>query len=142
MFLALNCFPVSESATRSACIMASASDVRAILSLPQSTPASSSSAPKKAPAPRKPEGISRELYSLIGDSAPSLVAQYARPKFKPKLDLNKGKSRWYGLSPQRGFRLTVLQDVEDIHESSPEGFFEAGPLGEKWLRGKGGRCIS
>lgn len=74
--------------------MATASDVRAILSLPQSTSVSSSSAAKKASAPRKPEGISRELYSLIGDSAPSLVAQYARPKFKPKLDLNKGKSRW------------------------------------------------
>ncbi|KAF9513258.1 hypothetical protein BS47DRAFT_1317687 [Hydnum rufescens UP504] len=74
--------------------MASASDVRAILSLPANTPGPSQPRKSTATASRKPEGISRELYSLIGDSAPTLVAQYARPKFKPKLDLGKSRARW------------------------------------------------
>lgn len=77
--------------------MATASDLRAILSLPQQTPgASGSSKPSKAKGSnaKKPEGISRELYSLIGDSAPAVVAQYARPKFKPKLDIAKNRSKW------------------------------------------------
>ncbi|KAF8339079.1 uncharacterized protein EI90DRAFT_3279490 [Cantharellus anzutake] len=67
--------------------MASASDVRAILQLPPTFAGPSQLKKPSAPGPRKPEGISRELYSLIGDSAPTLVAQYSRPKFKPKLDL-------------------------------------------------------
>ncbi|KAF8311157.1 hypothetical protein DL93DRAFT_2083603 [Clavulina sp. PMI_390] len=75
--------------------MASSSDLRAIFSLPQSTPgASTSTTVKKAPGARKPEGISRELYSLIGDSAPSLVAQYAQPKYKPKLKFAKDSPTW------------------------------------------------
>lgn len=74
--------------------MASASDVRAILSLPASAPGTSQPRKPTATASRKPDGISRELYSLIGDSAPTLVAQYARPKFKPKLDLGRSKARW------------------------------------------------
>ena len=79
--------------------MASSSEVRAILSLPPPT-AGGPSAPRKShgtlPGKGKPDGISRELYSLIGNSAPTLVAQYARPKFKPKLGaLGKARgSKW------------------------------------------------
>ena len=76
---------------------ASAADVRSILSLPSSstqTPAQ----PKKAAASlsRKPSGISRELYSLIGPSAPTLVAQVAKPRLKQKPNLGGGgSSKWY-----------------------------------------------
>ncbi len=76
---------------------ASAADVRSILSLPSSstpTPAQ----PKKAATPlsRKPSGISRELYSLIGPSAPTLVAQVAKPRLKQKPNLGSGgSSKWY-----------------------------------------------
>ncbi|KAF8592184.1 hypothetical protein K439DRAFT_1400961 [Ramaria rubella] len=73
---------------------ASGADIRDILSLPgpSSTPAAPS---RKVPKPQKPEGISRELYSLIGDNAPSLAAvQRAKPKLKQKPDLGHGKVRW------------------------------------------------
>jgi DNA methyltransferase 1-associated protein 1 len=77
--------------------MASAADLRDILSLPQhsGTPVASGSGKPKVGTTRKPEGISRELYSLIGDSAPTLVAQYARPKFKQKPDFGKGRVKWW-----------------------------------------------
>jgi len=54
--------------------------------------------PKKAATPlsRKPSGISRELYSLIGPSAPTLVAQVAKPRLKQKPNLGSGgSSKWY-----------------------------------------------
>ncbi|KAF8897712.1 hypothetical protein BD779DRAFT_1492188 [Infundibulicybe gibba] len=78
--------------------MASAADVRSILSIPEhnSTPG----APRTAGKPtvqstRKPEGISRELYSLIGPSAPSLAAQLAKPRLKQKPNLSgSGKVKW------------------------------------------------
>jgi hypothetical protein len=71
---------------------ASAADVRSILSLPTAQPQ-----PKKTAAPlaRKPSGISRELYSLIGPSAPTLVAQVAKPRLKQKPNLGGGGStKW------------------------------------------------
>jgi DNA methyltransferase 1-associated protein 1 len=75
---------------------ASAADVRSILSLPSSsTPAPAQ--PKKASAPltRKPSGISRELYSLIGPAAPTLVAQVAKPRLKQKPNFGGGgSSKW------------------------------------------------
>jgi hypothetical protein len=79
---------------------ASAADVRSILSLP-SPSTQPQQQPKKAPAPlaRKPSGISRELYSLIGPSAPTLVAQVAKPRLKQKPNLGSGGStKWYVLS--------------------------------------------
>ena len=84
---------------------ASAADVRSILSLPSpSTPAPAQ--PKKATAPlaRKPSGISRELYSLIGPSAPTLVAQVAKPRLKQKPNLGSGGStKWCGFFKRLGF---------------------------------------
>jgi DNA methyltransferase 1-associated protein 1 len=76
---------------------ASAADVRSILSLPSSS-TSTPAQPKKAATPlsRKPSGISRELYSLIGPSAPTLVAQVAKPRLKQKPNLGSGgSSKWY-----------------------------------------------
>lgn len=78
---------------------ASAADVRSILSLPG--PSSTPTQPKKPPATsaRKPEGISRELYSLIGPSAPSLAAQLAKPRLKQKPNFGgAGKVKWYAVS--------------------------------------------
>ncbi|KAF5359043.1 hypothetical protein D9758_004758 [Tetrapyrgos nigripes] len=74
---------------------ASAADVRSALSIP--TPVAGPSQLKKHPSQssRKPEGISRELYSLIGPSAPSLAAQLAKPRLKQKPNLGGGgKVKW------------------------------------------------
>jgi len=78
---------------------ASAADIRSALSIPEASATAGPSQPKK-PAPtntRKPEGISRELYSLIGPSAPSLAAQLIKPRLKQKPNFGGGvsKTRWY-----------------------------------------------
>jgi DNA methyltransferase 1-associated protein 1 len=71
----------------------SSSDVRAILNLPQAGQAGPSQPPRRSVPVKKPEGISRELYALIGDNAPSLAEAQAslaafkyreRPKLKSK----------------------------------------------------------
>ena len=78
---------------------ASAADVRSILSLPNpSTPGPSQlkRTPSTAEKTRKPEGISRELYSLIGPSAPTLSAPLAKPRLKQKPNLGGGgRVRWW-----------------------------------------------
>ena len=89
---------------------ASGADIRDILSLPgpSSTPAAAAS--RKLPKAQKPEGISRELYSLIGDHAPSLAAvQRAKPKLKQKPDLGRGKVRWWV-----GFRFSYGALIERV----------------------------
>lgn len=73
--------------------MATAADVRDILNLPQNT-SGTKNVTKKVPPTRKETGITRELYQLIGDSAPTLVAQYARPKLKAKPELGRPKIKW------------------------------------------------
>lgn len=81
--------------------MASAADVRSILSLPSSSAAPSQPQPKKpiGQSNRKPEGISRELFALIGPSAPSIAAQLAKPRLKQKPNLGSGggKVKWRGI---------------------------------------------
>ncbi len=77
----------------------SAADVRSILSLPNPS-TSGPSQPRKQPGTteraRKPEGISRELYSLIGPSAPTLAAQLVKPRLKQKPNLGGGgRVKWY-----------------------------------------------
>jgi len=76
---------------------ASAADVRSILSLPSSSGGPSQPQPKKptGPSTRKPEGISRELFALIGPSAPSIAAQLAKPRLKQKPNFGGGgKVKW------------------------------------------------
>ena len=78
---------------------ASAADVRSILSLPNPSAPGPSQPKAKAPGAteraRKPEGISRELYSLIGPSAPTLAAQFAKPRLKQKPNLGSGgRVKW------------------------------------------------
>ncbi|KAH9965775.1 hypothetical protein BC827DRAFT_1179742 [Russula dissimulans] len=90
---------------------ASAADVRSILSLPSSS-TQAPAQPKKAATPvsRKPSGISRELYSLIGPSAPTLVAQVAKPRLKQKPNLGSGgSSKWVWRSFKNSARTDGLQ---------------------------------
>ncbi|KAF7301827.1 Myb-like domain-containing protein [Mycena indigotica] len=78
--------------------MATSAEVRSILDLPAHQPIAGPSQPKKptASAPRKPEGISRELYSLIGPSSTTLVAQFAKPQLKQKPTFGaSAKVKWY-----------------------------------------------
>lgn len=75
-------------------------DVRSILNLPQagpSAPSASSSSKRSAPQHRKPDGISRELYALIGDNAPSLAeaqASIAAVKYRDRPKLKAKKVKW------------------------------------------------
>lgn len=73
----------------------SAADLRSALSLPATAP-SQSQPRKSAPQPsKKPEGISRELYALIGPSAPSLAANLAKPRLKQKPNFSgRGTTKW------------------------------------------------
>ncbi|KAJ7240312.1 hypothetical protein B0H12DRAFT_1024723 [Mycena haematopus] len=90
--------------------MASSSEVRAILDLPSAaTPAA---APRKlsVQSVRKPDGISRELFSLIGPSSTTLVAQLAKPRLKQKPNLGAGsKIKWQWRAFKNGARTDSLQ---------------------------------
>jgi DNA methyltransferase 1-associated protein 1 len=94
---------------------ASAADVRSILSLPEPSSTPGPSQPKKlaATSTRKPEGISRELYSLIGPSTPSIAAQLAKPRLKQKPNFGSGgKVKWYLSYNLTIFRLIIsLRDL-------------------------------
>jgi len=74
----------------------SSSDVRSILDLPQAS--SSNNIPtRKLAALKRPDGISRELYALIGDNAPSLAdvqASISAVKYRDRPKPKGLKSRW------------------------------------------------
>lgn len=75
----------------------SAQDVRSILSLPLSAPLPTLPNSRKIPVPRKPDGITRELYALIGDNAPSLAdaqASLAAVKYREKPAMKGKKVHW------------------------------------------------
>ncbi|KAI0053746.1 hypothetical protein FA95DRAFT_484388 [Auriscalpium vulgare] len=89
---------------------ASAADVRSILSLPASSTPGPSQSKKSATSTKKPEGISRELYSLIGASAPTLAAQVAKPRLKQKPNLGGGgKVKWQWRNFKNGARTDGLE---------------------------------
>ncbi|KAF5363422.1 hypothetical protein D9756_000389 [Leucocoprinus leucothites] len=75
---------------------ASAADIRSALSLEPGTSAGPSQIKRTGSSnTKKPEGISRELYSLIGPSAPTLVAQLSKPRLKQKPNLGIGtRTKW------------------------------------------------
>ncbi|EJD48360.1 hypothetical protein AURDEDRAFT_136078 [Auricularia subglabra TFB-10046 SS5] len=79
---------------------ATASDIRDALSLPAASTSAAPAGPtllaprKNAGASRKPDGLRRELFSLIGDSAPTLVPTLARARFKAKPEQGRAKARW------------------------------------------------
>lgn len=105
------------------------SDVRAILNLPQTAGASTVASRKASQLPKKPDGISRELYALIGDNAPSLAEAQAslaatKNKFKPKL---KGKKvQWYVVPPGMHALLRLIgngpRSVPPIANATPFTF--------------------
>ncbi|KAI9317671.1 hypothetical protein BX666DRAFT_1657245 [Dichotomocladium elegans] len=109
----------------------SGSDVRDILQLGK---ASESSGPKrpKQPNERRPDGISRELYSLIG-SAPSVAL--VKPAFKAKFTAKKKATPW-AFAP---FKNQARTDDLELHhwiraayanESEyPHAFKEVAPSG-------------
>ena len=75
----------------------SSSDVRSILNLPQSGGSAHAPAPRKSTGPKRPDGISRELYALIGDNAPSLAdaqASVAAVKYRERPKLKGQKVKW------------------------------------------------
>nr|VWO97276.1 SWR1-complex protein 4 [Ganoderma boninense] len=78
---------------------ASAADVRSILSIPNppaAGPSTQAKKPQAAERAKKPEGIPRELYALIGPTAPTLVTQFAKPRLKQKPNLGgAGRVRWH-----------------------------------------------
>ncbi|KAI0638499.1 hypothetical protein C8Q77DRAFT_1091472 [Trametes polyzona] len=92
---------------------ASAADVRSILSIP--TPSASTSTPQQkkpqaAERAKKPEGIPRELYALIGPSAPTLAAQFAKPRLKQKPNLGGGgRVKWEWRPFKNGARSDGLR---------------------------------
>ncbi|KAL0570098.1 swr complex subunit [Marasmius crinis-equi] len=91
---------------------ASAADVRSALSIAGPSNTNRSQQVKKQPSQttKKPEGISRELYSLIGPSAPSLAAQLAKPRLKQKPNLGGGgKVKWEWRPFKNGARSDSLQ---------------------------------
>ncbi|KAM0755956.1 hypothetical protein T439DRAFT_320655 [Meredithblackwellia eburnea MCA 4105] len=71
-------------------------------------PGTSSGGPPSA-AQRRREGITRELYALIGDNAPSLaLAQASKPKFKERVKRAGPSVKWQWISftnPSRGDSL-------------------------------------
>ncbi|GAA5923021.1 Swc4p [Sporobolomyces koalae] len=94
-------------------------DVRDIMQLGPAPTASSglSVPPTKRSGPpgppvKRPDGITRELYALIGDNAPSLaMAQPVKPKFKERIKSKKDQkkqhsgARWRAIgftNPSRG----------------------------------------
>ncbi|KAH0587771.1 hypothetical protein H2248_006528 [Termitomyces sp. 'cryptogamus'] len=90
---------------------ASAADVRSILSIPEPSATPGPSQPKRQiqPPTRKPEGISRELYALIGPSVPSLVV--VKPRLKQKPNLGGGnKVKW----ESRPFKNSARQDSLEL----------------------------
>jgi DNA methyltransferase 1-associated protein 1 len=72
-------------------------DVRSILNLPAAGPSTAPAPRRSAAGPRKPDGISRELYALIGDNAPSLAeaqASIAAVKYRDRPKLKAKKVKW------------------------------------------------
>jgi len=78
----------------------SAADIRSALSLENNVSTGSSQLKRQnLSSIKKPDGISRELYSLIGPSAPTLVTQLTKPRLKQKPNLGIGtRVRWYDFS--------------------------------------------
>ncbi|GAA5850157.1 hypothetical protein JCM8547_001025 [Rhodosporidiobolus lusitaniae] len=109
--------------------MASARDVRDIMQLgpgPSAGPSMSLQPTKRSSGPpgppqKRPDGITRELYALIGNNAPTLaLAQPVKPKFKERIRRDKPAARWQWVgftNPSRGAGMPqeVGRGVEGEH---------------------------
>jgi DNA methyltransferase 1-associated protein 1 len=86
-------------------------DVRDIMGVSSSAPPSSALQPPRRNGPpdprqKRPDGITRELYALIGDNAPSLALAHAvKPKFKERIKRTAPSVKWQWTAftnPSRG----------------------------------------
>ena len=93
--------------------MGTSRDVRDILEIGSGPAAPSALAlqpPRRSgppdPRAKRPDGITRELYALIGDNAPSLaLAQAVKPKFKERVKQSRPSVKWHWIpftNPARG----------------------------------------
>ncbi|BGP12758.1 hypothetical protein JCM10213_007273 [Rhodosporidiobolus nylandii] len=108
--------------------MASARDVRDIMQLGPAPGTSTGGlslqpGPSKAKGPPGPpkkraDGITRELYALIGDNAPTLaLAQPVKPKFKERVRRDKPTAHWQLVgftNPARGAGAPDSEDREKM----------------------------
>lgn len=123
-----NSAPRDHSSSLLTTMAASAADVRSILSIPE--PAATTPGPSQLKKPaalstRKPDGISRELYSLIGPSAPSLAAQLAKPRLKQKPNLGGGgKVKWWFLCSLR-YYFTLTGSSRNVGSAVPSKMADA-----------------
>ncbi|TFK71791.1 hypothetical protein BDN72DRAFT_409014 [Pluteus cervinus] len=88
---------------------ASAADIRSALSIPNTPAPTQPQKKQNATSTKKPDGISRELYSLIGPSAPSLAAQLAKPRLKQKPNFGSGSVKWEMREFKNGARSDGLE---------------------------------
>lgn len=81
--------------------MANTADLRSIMGLPppshsktlQPSTSKKQSYPQGQAGNRRPEGVSREVFALMGDNAPSLQAFNLKFKERPKV--RKRAARWF-----------------------------------------------
>ncbi|XP_006460333.1 hypothetical protein AGABI2DRAFT_220292 [Agaricus bisporus var. bisporus H97] len=92
---------------------ASAADIRSALSIEPSISAGPSQ-PKRtgSSAVKKPDGISRELFSLIGPSTPTLAPPLTKPRLKQKPNLGvDARAKWV----LRPFNNNARTDGLELH---------------------------
>lgn len=90
----------------------SSHDVRSILNLPVAGPSTGSSSKRSHGRVHKPDGISRELFALIGDNAPSLAeaqASMAAVKYRDRPKLKTKKVKWCVLA-----RLASVEAAKSV----------------------------
>ncbi|KAG9002355.1 swr complex subunit [Tulasnella sp. JGI-2019a] len=71
------------------------------------------------PSAHKEGGIPRELYNLIGDAAPTLVAQYSRPKLKSKPNSSRNNILWEWKDFKNPSRTDGLELAHWVKTTSP-----------------------
>ncbi|KAI9637016.1 uncharacterized protein MKK02DRAFT_26456 [Dioszegia hungarica] len=82
----------------------SSSDVRAILDLPHASSSSAAAGPSRKASQqiKRPEGISREVFALMGNNAASIMPSYpsaARYKARPVPSSQKTRWEWSAFNP-------------------------------------------
>ena len=94
---ALHLLSLLDPSDPSSPLVMTSNDVRSILGLPQGGSSSVAGPSKKVNINKRPDGISRELYALIGNNAPSLAeaqASVAAVKYKSRPSINRKKVKW------------------------------------------------
>ncbi|KAH8827005.1 hypothetical protein DL96DRAFT_1605144 [Flagelloscypha sp. PMI_526] len=98
----------------------SSSDIRAVLPVGAANSGPSQAPPRKPAPTKKPDGIPRELYALIGDATPTLLVQN-KPRLKQKPKLGGGtKTRWEWREFKNSARQDNLQLRHWVKVSDPQ----------------------